>query len=511
VALGPGTRLGVYEILSLLGSGGMGEVYRATDTNLRRQVAVKVLPASVAGDPERLARFQREAEILATLNHPNIAQIHGMEEANGTQFLVLELVDGESLNRRLIRGPIPVDEALGIAKQISEALEAAHDKGIIHRDLKPANIALTKEGRVKVLDFGLAKSLPATYGSLDVTNSPTITSPAMMTDVGVILGTAAYMAPEQAKGQDADNRSDIWAFGCVLFEMLTGKRAFGGEDASDTLANILKSGPDWQALPVDVPLAIRTLLKCCVEKDRHHRIDDVSTIQFLLRKYEDLSHTSGAAPRLSRKPYLVASAASALMIAVVALGLWTLRRSSAAFPSAEVTQLSMGLQPADSLLSGPGSNFQGRQSRRRSCGHRTGAAWCSAVRRRGSSNCTCGRLINWRQNRFPERRVRPRRSFRLMARSSAFGLEENSRKFRSPVDRPSRFAAPLRSFAQRGRTTTRFFSMNEARTSTVNNAFGASPPVAGSPGSSPGRTGRGESSAIDYHRCYRAARSCSSR
>src|SRR5262250_1713298 len=235
MALSAGFRVGLYEVQSALGAGGMGEVYRAKDTKLGRDVALKILPASFTNDPERVARFRREAQVLASLNHPHIAQIYGLEEANGTHFLVLELVDGESLDNRIARGRIPVDEALGIAKQIAEALEAAHEKGIIHRDLKPANIALTNDGQVKVLDFGLAKAVEATSGSVDAMNSPTITSPVMMTGVGVILGTAAYMAPEQAKGRAADKRSDIWAFGCVLFEMLTGKRPFDGEDVTDVL------------------------------------------------------------------------------------------------------------------------------------------------------------------------------------------------------------------------------------------------------------------------------------
>ena len=225
----------------------MGEVYRARDTKLNRDVAIKVLPDSFASDADRLARFTREAQTLASLNHPNIAQIYGLEESNGVRALVMELVEGEDLSQRIARGPIAIDEALPIAKQIAEALEAAHEQGIIHRDLKPANIKVTPDGAVKVLDFGLAKlaHVGATAGPSDVTASPTITSPAMMTGVGVLLGTAAYMAPEQAKGREADKRSDIWAFGCVLYEMLTGKRAFDGEDVSDTLANVLKNEPDW--------------------------------------------------------------------------------------------------------------------------------------------------------------------------------------------------------------------------------------------------------------------------
>src|SRR6516225_1723150 len=213
MSISRGTRFGSYEIVEPIGSGGMGEVYRARDTTLGRDVALKILPASFTNDPERVARFRREAQVLASLNHPHVAQIHGLEEANSTQFLVLELVDGESLDKRIAGGPIPIDEALGIAKQIAEALEAAHEKGIIHRDLKPANIALTNDGTVKVLDFGLAKAVEATASGSNLSMSPTITTPAMMTGVGVILGTAAYMSPEQAKGRPADKRSDIWAFG----------------------------------------------------------------------------------------------------------------------------------------------------------------------------------------------------------------------------------------------------------------------------------------------------------
>src|SRR5262245_52500755 len=241
MSLSPGSRLGPYEIISAIGAGGMGEVYRATDTNLGRPVAIKILPDAFAQDPERVARFEREAKTLASLNHPNIAIIHGLEKSQGTYALVMELVEGEDLSQRIARGPIPLDEALPIAKQIAEALEAAHEQGIIHRDLKPANIKVRPDGTVKVLDFGLAKLAESTAGSVTsptaMSMSPTITSPALMSAVGVLLGTAAYMSPEQAKGKPADKRSDIWAFGCVLFEMLTGKRTFTGENVTDTIAN----------------------------------------------------------------------------------------------------------------------------------------------------------------------------------------------------------------------------------------------------------------------------------
>src|SRR5436309_6837518 len=235
----------------------MGEVYRARDTTLNRDVAIKVLPDLFASDADRLARFTREAQTLASLNHPNVAHIHGLEESGGVRALVMELVEGEDLSQRIVRGAIPLDEALPIAKQIAEALEAAHEQGVIHRDLKPANIKVRSDGTVKVLDFGLAKAIevagraggPGGAGKENLTQSPTITSPAMMTGVGMILGTAAYMAPEQAKGRPADKRSDIWAFGCVLFEMVTGDRVFAGQDVSDTLAAILRAEPDWQRLP----------------------------------------------------------------------------------------------------------------------------------------------------------------------------------------------------------------------------------------------------------------------
>jgi Tol biopolymer transport system component len=286
MALISGTRLGSYEIVSLLGAGGMGEVYRARDTNLGREVALKTLPDSVTHDPERLARFRREAQVLAALNHPHIAAIYGIEEANGQRFLVLELVEGETLAARIAKGPLPVDEALAIAREIAEGLQSAHDKGIIHRDLKPANIALTPHDRVKVLDFGLAKATDTatTTGAIDQLNSPTVTSPAMLTGMGVILGTAAYMSPEQARGRAADKRSDVWAFGCVLYEMLTGRRPFEGDDVSDTLAAVLKSDPAWDALPSTIPPSVRSLLEACLVKNPSERIGDVSTILFVLRK-----------------------------------------------------------------------------------------------------------------------------------------------------------------------------------------------------------------------------------
>jgi serine/threonine protein kinase len=281
-----GSRIGPYEVLSPLGAGGMGEVFRAKDVKLGRDVAIKVLPAAFASDPDRLARFQREAQVLASLNHPNIAAIYGLEDGDGTTALVLELVEGETLADRLVRGPIDADDARLIAQQIADALEAAHEHGIIHRDFKPANIKLAPNGKVKVLDFGLAKlseQSGAAHPSAQ-SMSPTITSPVMMTNVGMILGTAAYMSPEQAKGRPADKRSDVWAFGCVLYEMLTGRRAFSGENVSDTLAAVLRGEPDWRAFSAATPGFLRRIVIGCLTKDHQSRIADFSVLNYLLRQ-----------------------------------------------------------------------------------------------------------------------------------------------------------------------------------------------------------------------------------
>ena len=296
MALTPGTRLGVYEVTALLGEGGMGQVYRATDTRLKRQVAIKILPPSVAADHDRLARFQREAEVLASLNHPNIAGIYGLEESGGATALVMELVEGEELSAIIARGAIPVAEALPMAGQIADALEAAHDLGIIHRDLKPANVKVRDDGTVKVLDFGLAKAVDPVAGSGDLANSPTLTFAA--TQAGVILGTAAYMSPEQVRGKSVDKRADIWAFGAVLYEMLTGRRAFQGEDISLTLAEVMKSDPDWTLLPADVPVGIRAVLKRCLQKDPRQRLHDIADVRLLMDEAAvDRPDTAAVAPR----------------------------------------------------------------------------------------------------------------------------------------------------------------------------------------------------------------------
>jgi serine/threonine-protein kinase len=330
--LSAGTRLGPYEIVALIGEGGMGEVYRARDTKLNRDVAIKVVRDRFASDPERLARFAREAQTLASLNHPNIAHIHGLEESGGVRALVMELVEGEDLAQRLWRGALPLDDACAVAKQIAEALEAAHDQGIVHRDLKPANIKLRPDGTVKVLDFGLAKlSHPeATAGQGDVTASPTMTSPAMMTGIGVILGTAAYMAPEQAKGREADKRCDVWAFGCVLYEMLTGRRAFDGEDRTDVLGAVVRLEPNWEALPSDVPQPVRTLLHGCLVKDRRHRVAAISTARFVLDNAASLTAPAVTQPRTPLWRRVVTPMATALVAAaVVGAGVWLIVRPAA--------------------------------------------------------------------------------------------------------------------------------------------------------------------------------------
>ena len=335
--LSPGARLGPYEVRSALGAGGMGEVYRARDAKLNRDVAIKVLPDLFANDPERLTRFRREAQVLAALNHPNIAHIHGFEDSSGIHALVMELVEGPTLAERIVRGRVPLPEALPIAKQIAEALAAAHDQGIIHRDLKPANVKVREDGTVKVLDFGLAKLVapePGGIGAGHITQPPTLTSPAA-TLAGVILGTAAYMSPEQAKGRAADKRSDVWAFGAVLYEMLTGQRPFAGEDISDTLASVLKSEPAWEALPAEVPPHIRMLIQRCLTKDRRQRIADISTALFVMSEAASLTSPTlvASGPAERRAPWrrlLMPIAGAILLSAAVGTAVWLMMRPDGA-------------------------------------------------------------------------------------------------------------------------------------------------------------------------------------
>jgi eukaryotic-like serine/threonine-protein kinase len=308
MALNPGTKLGSYEVLCSLGAGGMGEVYRARDSRLNREVALKVLPEILASDPERMARFKREAQVLASLNHPNIATIYGFEESDGVRALAMELVEGHTLAERIagthprtpgssspgkpksagpgdatLGAPLQIDEALAISKQIAEALEYAHDRGIVHRDLKPANIEIAPDGTAKVLDFGLAKALETDSSlSSNVSTSPTLT--AMATQAGVIIGTAAYMSPEQARGKSVDRRADIWSFGCVHYEMFSGQRLFEGETVTDVLAAVVRAHPDWAALPAEMPRRINQLIRRCLTKDPRQRLRDIGEARITIEQ-----------------------------------------------------------------------------------------------------------------------------------------------------------------------------------------------------------------------------------
>jgi Tol biopolymer transport system component/predicted Ser/Thr protein kinase len=362
-----GTRLGHYEITARLGAGGMGEVYQAVDVKLGRSVAIKVLPAAFVSDAERLSRFRREAQVLASLNHSNIAQIYGLEDSGGAQCIVMELVDGETLQSVIRKGLIPVDDALAIAKQIVEALEAAHDKGIVHRDLKPGNVMLTANGNAKVLDFGLAKPSESNASDATLSNSPTMGSLAtgvFGTSQGVILGTAAYMSPEQARGKLVDKRSDIWAFGAVLYEMLTGRRAFPGDDLTDTLASVVKLDPDWNALGTDVPLRVTQVLRMCLRKDPRQRLQSMGDVRLALEGAFDTplpqAAASGSASKL-RWPLAVAVGGLAgALLSAAALWTWIASHKPAAPPVAQVSvmapanrPISVGGYPTRSLAISP--------------------------------------------------------------------------------------------------------------------------------------------------------------
>ena len=325
-----GKILAHYKILSHLGKGGMGEVYQAKDQKLGRDVAIKVLPEEFANDADRVARFQREAKLLASLNHPNIAAIHGLEESDETHFLVLELIEGDTLADRIKSGPIPVEESLKLALQIAEALEAAHDKGVIHRDLKPANIKVTPDGKVKVLDFGLAKAFAGDREDMNLSNSPTLSAAA--TQQGVILGTAAYMSPEQAKGKIVDKKTDIWSFGCVLFEMLIGKAAFQGDEAGEILASVIKGNTDLNLLPANVHPRVRELLSRCLQKELRKRYPDIADARYEIEQVladphgttvQPLPMTEPRARLRQMLPWIAAAAALAAIIAGAAV--WNLR------------------------------------------------------------------------------------------------------------------------------------------------------------------------------------------
>ncbi len=328
MALSTGTRIGSYEIIAEIGKGGMGEVYRARDAKLGRDVAIKVLPEAFARDGERMARFEREAKVLASLNHPNIAAIYGFEDSGGVSALVMELVEGPTLADRVASGPIPVEEALRIARQIADALEYAHERGIVHRDLKPANIKISRDDAVKILDFGLAKAIEGDASSMDMSNSPTLTR--MATMQGVLLGTAAYMSPEQAKAKPVDRRADIWAFGCVLYETLTAKKAFDGETITDTLAAVVRAEPDWSPLPTNTPARVRVLLQRCLQKDPKQRLQAIGeariSLDEVLSGAPEVSSSAGVSPANSplwrrALPWAVA-ACLAIALAVVAWAPW---------------------------------------------------------------------------------------------------------------------------------------------------------------------------------------------
>jgi len=351
MSLEAGQKLAHYEIVEPIGKGGMGEVYRARDTKLDRDVAIKVLPEEFAEDDERLARFEREAKLLASLNHPNIASIHGFEDADGVKALVLELVNGPTLAERIQQGPIPVEESIAIAKQIAEALEAGHEAGVIHRDLKPANVKVKEDGTVKVLDYGLAKALEGEYpdsGDAELSQSPTLTRQG--TQVGVILGTAAYMSPEQAKGKRVDRRADVWAFGVVLYEMLTGKRAFAGEDVSDTLAYVLTKEPDWDALPADLDPTLRMFLTRCLEKDPKRRLPDIGVVRLAMEGAFETTATPSRAvfQPVGWRPSLGMAVAGALLFSVIAsVAVWSVMYREP--PPRPVARFSLPLPPGDSL------------------------------------------------------------------------------------------------------------------------------------------------------------------
>jgi eukaryotic-like serine/threonine-protein kinase len=418
VALASGTRLGAYEVVSLLGAGGMGEVYRARDTKLQRDVALKILPDAFTQDGERIARFRREAQVLASLNQPNIAAIYGFEDSSSTHALVLELVEGPTLADRIATGPLPLDEAFPIARQIAEALEAAHEQGIVHRDLKPANIKVRADGTVKVLDFGLAKALEPTPAlGRAHTATPTMTSPAQMTGAGVILGTAAYMSPEQAKGRPAVKQSDVWAFGCVLYEMLTGTRAFDGENVSHALARVIERDPDWTLLPADTPPSIQRLLRRCLRKALTERLQAIGDARIeILDANDDVLHTAPPAAKGGRRDgrWSAKAVVTAVVLAATLGGLatWMALRASTPKPSASIAHVLIDVAPAERLLSGErrdASMNRGRPSRTSLVFSRDGESLVFSAERGGRVQLYLRRLDHSEASPIPgtERAVNP--------------------------------------------------------------------------------------------------------
>ncbi len=373
MTLAPGARLGPYEILSPLGTGGMGEVYRARDPRLSREVAIKVLPQALANDSERLARFRREAQLLAALNHSQIAAIYGLEESGGAEALVLELVEGDTLAERIARGPMALEDAVPLARQIAEALEYAHERSIVHRDLKPANIKITPEGKVKILDFGLAKALETggAAGNSDVTSSPTLTGGA--TQAGVVIGTAAYMSPEQARGKPADKRADVWAFGCVLYEMLAGRKVFDGESVTDILASLVRDEPDWNGLPQDAPASIRRLLERCLAKESTRRLQAIGDARIELEELAanavPRSGSASGSARVAVEPPRSGRGAGIwialgfVAVAAVAIGLWfrasrsKVSTTPASAPASASTDRSLAVLPFRNLSGDPANDY----------------------------------------------------------------------------------------------------------------------------------------------------------
>jgi serine/threonine protein kinase len=405
MTLSIGAHLGSHEIAALLGKGGMGEVYRARDTKLKRDVAIKILPDEFARDADRVSRFQREAELLASLNHPNIAAIYDVEEANGIRYLILEMVEGETLAERLKRGPLPASEALKIAQQIADALEAAHERGVIHRDLKPANVKITPEGKLKILDFGLAKAMEAGSVNPALSNSPTLSN--LATNAGIILGTAAYMSPEQANGFAADRRSDIFSFGVVLYEMFTGRQPFQGRTTSEVMASVLVREPDWNAMPPNLNPRILELIRRCLQKDakaRWQAIGDVRVeIESVLSSPVEIvpeAREAAEPPPLWKRaiPVLI----TALVVAAIAsVAAWNLKPSP---PAGVVARFPLSL-PEDQIFTQP------QTSRRLVASPRTARNWFMWP----TTSFTCGNCPNWRLGRLQEQQAACRiRSFRPM-------------------------------------------------------------------------------------------------
>ena len=444
-----GQTISHYKITEKIGEGGMGEVYRATDTKLNRDVALKVLPEAFVSDRERMARFSREAQVLASLNHPNIASIYGLEDSDNKHALVLELVEGETLAERISRGAVPLEESLKIALQIAEGLEAAHEKGIIHRDLKPANVKITPEGKVKVLDFGLAKALEDETPATDLTSSPTRTG----TAVGVIMGAAGYMSPEQARGKPVDKRTDIWAFGCVLYEALTSGQVFGGETVTDILAAVVGAEPDWERLPPETPIGVRHLLRRCLTKDPHQRLHDIADARIELDDTdvqlggEATLAAERAARATSRPRELVAWS---LALAAAALSVWIYFASSEeSRPSVGPVRFSLnprgfvyGISHAKGISRGlyervavspDGSRLAFVAVDENGATHIWVRSFTHSDSTRGNERCRAGVLVTRRrQNRFPRARWALRGSERRWTRATHRCEPSATFAFKSP-------------------------------------------------------------------------------